>query len=207
MKKTNVKLVVLVSAILLAFCVLGGTLAWIAVTSDPVENVFIVGDDIEITLDEPTAPADKQFPLVPSKTYAKDPTITVAEGSAPMYLFFKVEESDNLGDFVTYEINTGWTKLTGVEETVYYQKLAKTESETDYYLLKGGDVCENGEVTIKETVTKEMIDALTEDTYPTLSFTAYAIQAEGMTDAKDAWEKVSADESESSSESSTESSN
>lgn len=190
MNKIDKKLIALLSVVLVVFCVVGGSFAWISSVTDPVENVFVVGDDIDIELDEPNAPADKEFPLIPNKTYAKDPTITVAEGSAAMYLFFKVEESDNLGDFVAYEINTGWTKLTGVEETVYYKKLAKTESESTYQLLKGGDTCENGEVKIKDTVTKEMIDALDEATYPSLTFTAYAIQTEGMTDAKDAWEKA-----------------
>ena len=190
MKKMKKKIVALLAIALVACCAVGGSLAWISSVSDPVENVFVVGDDIDIELDEPTAPADKEFPIVPSKTYAKDPTITVAEGSAAMYLFFEVNKSDNLDDFVAYEINTGWTKLTGVEEVVYYKKLDKTESEATYQLLKGGETCEGGEAKIKDTVTKEMIDALTEDTYPTLTFTAYAIQTEGMTDAKDAWEKV-----------------
>ncbi|MBQ0098804.1 MAG: hypothetical protein KBS62_07750 [Oscillospiraceae bacterium] len=190
MKKMKKKIIALVAIALVACCVVGGSLAWISAVSDPVENVFVVGDDIDIELDEPSAPADKEFPIVPDKTYAKDPTITVAEGSAPMYLFFKVNKSDNLDDFVAYEIKDGWTKLDGVEEDVYYKKLAKTESETTYPLLKGGQTCANGEVKIKDTVTKEMIEALTEATYPTLTFTAYAIQAEGMTDAKDAWNKV-----------------
>ncbi len=190
MKKTKKKIVALVAIALVACCVVGGSLAWISAVSDPVENVFVVGDDIDIELAEPNAPADKEFPIVPSKTYAKDPTITVAEGSAPMYLFFKLNKSTNLDDFVAYEINTDWTKLTGVTDEVYYQKLDKTESESYYYLLKGGDVGTNGEVKIKDTVTKEMIDALEESTYPELTFTAYAIQVEGMTDAKDAWDKV-----------------
>ena len=40
---------------------------------------------------------------------------------------------------------------------------------------------------MKDTVTKADMDALTEETYPTLSFIAYAIQQANLASAADAW--------------------
>ena len=54
----------------------------------------------------------------------------------------------------------------------------------------------NDTVTVKESVTKEMLNALdapgTTATYPTLTVTAYAVQEAGNATAADAWAKVTA---------------
>ena len=52
-------------------------------------------------------------------------------------------------------------------------------------------VLANNQVTVKNTVTKEMMDDLTSSTLPTLTFTAYAVQKAGFTTAAAAWAEAS----------------
>lgn len=178
------KTIIAVAAIaLVAGIVIAGTIAWLTFTSDPVKNVFVAGDDLDVTFDETTG-EDGEYPMVPGAEISKDPTVTVKEGSVPCYLFFKAEKSDNLDDFVEYSFASDWEALEGVDGVYYLAVESKTESDTDYSILT------DDKVTVKDTVTKEMLKALDEDTNPTLTFTVYAIQSEGMEDAADAWAKL-----------------
>lgn len=175
-------------AIALAVCLtIAGTIAWISTKTDPVKNVFTVGDNINIELNETTG---GEYAMNPGKELDKDPVITVKKDSAACYLFFKAEASENLKDFIEYTVATGWTELKGVEGVtgVYYQVTTKAEKDETYHILK------DDKVKVKDTVTKEELDELNEDTYPTLTFTAYAIQKDGMTDEKDAWAKLNPEE-------------
>ena len=123
--------------------------------------------------------------MVPGVTIVKDPKITVKSGSEACYLFVKVEKSANLDDFINYTMATVWTALTGADG-VYYRVVNATTSDTTFSVLA------NDQVTCNDTVTKAMMDALTEDTYPTLTFTAYAVQQSGSASAAEAWAKVTA---------------
>ena len=49
---------------------------------------------------------------------------------------------------------------------------------------------DNDEIMVKDTVTKAMMDALTSANYPSLKFTAYAIQQEGSASEAEAWAKI-----------------
>ena len=162
---------------------IGGTVAWLTDKTDTIENTFTAGD-INITLDETTT----DYKMVPGADIAKNPKVTVEEGSEDCYLFVKIEESTNakFSDFMTYEIdNTVWSPLTDVPG-VYYRTVLATDT------VKAFDVLKGNKVTVKEGVTKAQLNVLTEDTYPTLSFTAYAVQKDGINDAATAWAKVSA---------------
>ena len=70
---------------------------------------------------------------------------------------------------------------------MYYREVSAATTDTDYAVLK------DNQVTVKDTVTKPMMDAITKgtDTNPTLTFTAYAIQKAGFTTVADAWTEVS----------------
>ena len=57
----------------------------------------------------------------------------------------------------------------------------------------GGDrfrVLDGDKVTVKDTVTKAQLDEVRETNKPTLTFTAYAVQKDGIADAVTAWAKV-----------------
>ncbi len=165
-----------VAAIALVLCcAIGGTLAWLSTKTDPVINTFTVGD-INIELTETTT----NFKMVPGNTIAKDPTVTVKAGSEACWLFVKVEKSANFDDFMTYEMAEGWIELTG-EPGVYYCEVDATATDIGFEVLK------DSKVTVNETVTKQMLNELTADTYPTLTFTAYAVQKDNMADAATAW--------------------
>lgn len=174
-------LVALLSLVLLLGCSLGGTLAWLSDSTDPVINTFTVGD-INISLDESN---DLDLTIVPGVPIKKDPKVTVLEGSEACWLFVEIKESANWPDDLTYSVVTGtegWTKLTGVEgvENVYYRQVGASDNAQEFYVLDGNTV------TVSDTLTKSELQELASNN-PTLTFTAYAVQQEGVADAETAW--------------------
>lgn len=200
MKKKTFAL--LLSLVLVFGVVAGGTFAWLVDKSAEVKNTFTYGD-INIDLTE-TLPENRQAKIIPGVDIAKDPKVTVKANSEACWLFVKVEEN-NWPDFkngtarkVDYAIATGWTKLTGVEgvDDVYYREVAATGATAqEFYVLAGkgttGDLV-NGVVTVSENLTKTEVNSITAGTQPTLTFTAYAVQKDGVTSVTDAWAKASA---------------
>lgn len=172
-------LICVVAVVLVLCCAVGGTIAWLTAKTDSVTNTFTVGD-INITLAESE---NLDLKMVPGNTITKDPKVTVTANSEACWLFVKVEASANLDNFITYAIADGWMEL---ETGVYYR-------EVDAATAKAGasyDVLTGNQVTVKETVTKEQMKALTPANYPTLTFTAYAVQKDNINSAADAWAKV-----------------
>lgn len=167
MKKSNVKktVILVVAFILVAVCAVGGTLAWLQDETEAVKNTFTTAE-VDIELDETTG---DEYKMTPGATIKKDPTVTVKAGSEDSYVFVKIEESSNLDSFISYEVADGWTLVDGTTN-VYYRTASNVTEDTDFAVLA------NNEVTVKETVTSEQMNNLTEDTYPTLTFTAYAVQ-------------------------------
>lgn len=176
MKKKTLALVLALT--LLVAGVVGGTLAWLTDQTAEVKNTFTVGD-INIGLTETTA----DYKMVPGNTIAKDPTVTVKANSEACWLFVKVTESTDLKDFITYAIAEGWTALPGVDG-VYYREVPASAADQTFSVLAGDAV------TVKDTVTKEMLTAK-DFTNPTLTFKAYAIQKDHFTTADAAWAEVS----------------
>lgn len=177
-------LVALLSLVLLLGCSLGGTLAWLADKTDPVTNTFTVGD-IKIELTE----TKREYKIVPGVNIAKDPFVTVKADSEACWLFVKVDEAnwptfkDGDARKVDYAIADGWTKLTGVEGVagVYYRQVDAETAEAGYEY----PVLEGNKVTVSDTLTKGDLQKIT--TKPTLTFTAYAVQQEGVYTAEEAW--------------------
>ncbi len=188
------KIIVAVSALALVLVLaIGGTVAWLMDTSDTVTNTFTYGD-INITLTETATDLDSDdnattntYKMVPGNTITKDPKITVAADSEACWLFVKIEKSDNFDTFMTYEMAEGWAALDN-NSGVYYRDVASNTSNQEFGVIK------ENKVTVKDTVTKADLNALdaTEgnENYPTLTFTAYAVQKEGSTTAADAWTKI-----------------
>lgn len=171
---------IIILAMVMAVCIgVGATLAYLFVETTPVENTFEYGD-INITLDE----SDKlDLKMIPGKTITKDPIVTVKAESEACWLFVKIDESTNFDDFMTYEIADGWTALPG-ETNVYYREVPAAEADTEFAVLK------ENKVLVKATVLKTELNALTEGTMPTLTFTAYAVQRDNVTSVADAWKLV-----------------
>lgn len=177
------KLVVAMLAVtLLIGCAIGGTVAWLTAKTEAVVNTFTYGE-INITLSETTG---NDYKIIPGVDINKDPKVTVEANSEACWLFVKVEEEGTfVANKVTYSIDTDWTKLTGVTgvDNVYYREVGAVTADTDFAVLK------DNKVTVSDTLTKEDIKNIT--TNPTLTFTAYAVQKDGIADAAAAWAKVS----------------
>ena len=173
----------MLSAALIVCATVAGTLAWLTDTTDHVVNTFTVGD-INITL---TESKKLDLKMVPGRTITKDPKVTVKAGSEACWLFVKVVKSGNFDSFRTFEIANGWTELTegsGVYYRIVGDKSADGATDEPFPVISGN------KVTVKNTVTKADLNGLTEATYPTLTFTAYAVQKDGINDATTAWGKV-----------------
>lgn len=165
--------------VLVLGCALGGTVAWLVAKSDPVVNTFTYGD-INIALTETTG---EDYKIIPGVDIAKDPKVTVEADSEACWLFVKVDEVGTfVADKVTYSVADGWTALTG-QPGVYYREVGAVTADTDFYVLK------DNVVKVSDTLTKEDIKDI--PTGPTLTFTAYAVQKDGIADAATAWSKIS----------------
>ena len=171
---------ILIIALMTVVCIrISATLAYLFVETDPVENTFEYGD-INITLDESN---DLNLKMIPGSNITKDPKVTVLKDSEACWLFVEINKSANFDNFMSYGIADGWTALPG-ETNVYYREVPATEADTEFAVLK------DNEVLVKATVLKTELNALTEGTMPTLTFTAYAVQKDNVTSVADAWKLV-----------------
>lgn len=181
--KTKI-LIVGISVIALLLSTIGGTIAWLTSKSETVTNTFTYGD-INISISETdTNDNDNNqytnlYEMVPGKKITKDPVITVAKNSENCYLFVKIDKTDNFDEFMEYVILEDWLLLEGTEN-VYYQEVSKKEDKQEFSVIK------DNAVTVKESVTKRMLNDLDksgENNFPQLNITAYAVQRDTEIDA------------------------
>lgn len=164
--------------VLAAYWAVGGTAAWLAAKSDPIASTFTFGD-INITLTE--TDHQEQIKIIPGVDIPKDLKVTVQADSVDCWLFVKVEQTGTFVDGkVTYSIDDGWTKGNGaIPEGVYYRQVKGVTADEVFPVLK------DDKITVNNTLTKEEIQNIADE--PTLTFTAYAVQKEGINTAADAW--------------------
>lgn len=186
------KLVVAMLAVtLLIGCAIGGTVAWLTAKTDPVVNTFTYGD-INITLDETTG---SSYKIIPGVDITKDPKVTVKKDSEDCWLFVKVK-AENWPNFVkedgtlkvAYAIDNNWTKGDGtkIPSDVYYRSVTASNADQPFGVLSGD------KITVSDELTKAEINNLNDAAKtPKLTFTAYAVQKDGISTAADAWAKVS----------------
>lgn len=168
--------------------VVSGTVAWMYIKSDPVHNTFTYGDmTVELTESDTGLDGDEDddtnaYSLTPDAEIAKDPVVTVTGGTEACWVFVKVEESDNFNEYMEYTMAEGWKALDAdTYPGVYYLKAAGSDTAQKF------DVLEGNKVAVKDSVTQGMLDELEMDKYPTLQFTAYAVQLSEVDDPTDAW--------------------
>ena len=187
LNKIKSKLVIIVISILSVCSFLVGTsVAWLTSKTDEVINTFTYGD-INIKIEETdTGDNDNNeftnsYKMLPGNKITKDPKITILKDSEDSYLFIEIKESENFKNFMKYELVEGWTLLNGTEN-VYVREVTKKDSDQEFYVLK------DNTVTVLESVTKQMLNDLDKNgqtNYPTLSFTAYAVQRDNKIEAID----------------------
>lgn len=173
--------VAMLALVLVIGCAVGGTVAWLVSSTDAVVNTFTYGD-INITLRETTG---ENYTIIPGKEISKDPKVTVQKDSEACWLFVKVEEKGTfVANKVTYSIDGGWTQGDGtnIPANVYYRSVDAVEADTDFFVLK------DNKIHVSEELSKSDIQTITAQ--PTLTFTAYAVQRDGIADAATAWAKA-----------------
>lgn len=197
------KKIALLLACVMAFGIaVGGTLAWLTATDDPVVNTFApstINIDLTETFNKDTDGKDGndtwEKKMVPGDTLAKDPKVTVGAGSEACWLFVAVTESTNLDTFITYQVATGdgkWTQLSGYEN-IYYRNVTTEDIGKDFYILQGNDEYQNGCVTVNTSVTKANMETIKETSaQPTLTFNACAVQSAHLETVAKAWEQADA---------------
>ena len=168
--------------VLAAYWAVGGTAAWLAAKSDPIASTFTFGD-INITLKDED-PQEGQIKIIPGVDIPKDLKVTVLADSVDCWLFVKVVQAGTFVDGkVTYSIADGWTQGNGTQipKDVYYREVREVTAERAFSVLAGD------KITVSETLTKADIENITD---PTLTFTAYAVQKEGINTAAEAWATI-----------------
>lgn len=173
--------IVMLALVLVIGCAVGGTVAWLVSSTNAVVNTFTYGA-INITLSETTGENDK---IIPGKNISKDPKVTVKKDSEACWLFVEVkEEGTFVANKVTYSVADGWTKGDGtkIPADVYYRAVGAVSADTDFAVLK------DNKIYVSDELTKSDIQSIT--TQPKLTFTAYAVQKDGINTAEDAWKKV-----------------
>lgn len=186
------KLITAVIALTLVLTSLVGvTVAWLSVKTDPVTNTFSPSN-IGLTLTETTT----NYKMVPGLDIAKNPKVTVSN-DIDCYVFVKVEEVNDVDTFLSYAIATGWKLYDSNSETI------DTVTNNNYVIyreveanagVKEFSILANNKVTVRQTVTKTQMDTLynadnsvNTAKQPKLIFTAYAIQKTGFATAAEAW--------------------
>ena len=194
MKKRTLALIL---ALVLVFgAAVGGTIAYLTDTTDPVTNTFTVGK-VDITLTE-TFNTDTnndqkndawQAQLIPGTTYAKDPVVTVTADSEDCWLFVKFEEKNDAATYLNYTSNlntdNGWTQGDGtnIPANVWYRAVAKDATVKSFQLLAGDNTYPTGCISVKNIVTNDNMNTAAE---AQLVYTAYACQKANMS-VNDAW--------------------
>lgn len=200
---SNKTVAILLALVLAIGCAVGGTLAWLISQTDPVVNTFTYGN-INIDLYEHEYNASESnlgknkvtkvdnYKIIPGVDLPKDPTVEVKANSEACWLFVKVKE-ENWPTFtdadktkkVSYHIADGWAALDS-QPGVYYRQVDADDKAQEFPVLK------DNTVTVRDTLTKDEVDQL-KGKKPTLTFTAYAVQRDGIEDAAAAWAKIPTD--------------
>lgn len=162
-------------------CAVDGTVAWLVSQSESSVSTFTLGD-INIELAEEPGSESQSLKIIPGVDIRRPLRVTVKEGSEACWLFVKVE-GKNWPANVSYSVAEepgGWTVLSGHPGVYYREVSAGTANQGNWYRV-------TGVVTVSKDLTKAEVNSIASGTQPQLSFTAYAVQRDGIGDAATAW--------------------
>ena len=165
-------------------CAVDGTVAWLVSESESSVSTFTLGDiNINLTGESESQP----LKIIPGVKIERSLKVTVEPNSEACWLFVKVEGA-NWSHFpdangtakVSYSVDVqdGWTALNN-HPGVYYREVSAEAAQ------RGDAYCN---VTVSQMLTKAEVNSIAAETQPKLSFTAYAVQRDGIDDAVRAWE-------------------
>ena len=193
MKTKSKALLMTLCAVLLVAASVLGTMAYLT-SQDSVTNTFAIGK-IDITLDEAQVDAngkaienvarvkENSYKLMPGHEYDKDPTVHVKKDSEDAYIFVKVE--NGISDFEATGTTTiaaqiaaeRWTALDGVANVYYKEYTKDAPQDVDLVVFRNFTIAEGA----------ESVPGWANATNANITITAYAVQQDGFTSAKDAW--------------------
>ena len=168
-------------------CAVDGTVAWLVSESESSVSTFTLGDiNINLTGESESQP----LKIIPGVKIERSLKVTVEPNSEACWLFVKVEGA-NWSHFpdangtakVSYSVDVqdGWTALNN-HPGVYYREVSAGDAQ------EGAMYVVNCNVTVSQMLTKAEVNSIAAETQPKLSFTAYAVQRDGIDDAVRAWE-------------------
>ena len=205
------KLMTVLALVLVIAMSVAGTYAYLTST-DTVKNTFTVGN-VQIKLDEAKANPDgslvegaarvdaNSYKLLPGHKYNKDPMVTVLKGSESSYVkmtvtFSKAAELDaifapnggaNMISIFNGYDSANWIYKGNTEDTAnntrtyeFWYKAPVAAPDADVALDALFD-----SITVPGTITNAQLATIEG---MTITVNAYAIQADGFTDAADAWD-------------------
>ena len=169
-------------------CAVDGTVAWLVSESESSVSTFTLGDiNIKLTGESESQP----LKIIPGVEIRRSLKVTVEPSSEACWLFVKVEGT-NWPDFVeangtvrkvSYSVageGDDWIALND-HPGVYYREVSAENAKT------GVEYDVNCNVTVSQMLTKAEVNSIAAGTQPQLSFTAYAVQRDGIGDAATAW--------------------
>ena len=168
-------------------CAVDGTVAWLVSESESSVSTFTLGDiNIKLTGESESQP----LKIIPGVEIKRSLKVTVEPNSEACWLFVKVEGT-NWSHFpdangtakVSYsvDVQNGWIALNG-HPGVYYREVSAEDAKT------GVEYDVNGVVAVSKELTKAEVNSIASGTQPKLSFTAYAVQRDGIENEVKAWE-------------------
>lgn len=210
MKTKSKALLLTLCAVLLVAASVLGTMAYLT-SQDTVTNTFTVGS-VAIKLDEAKANTDgtlvegadrvkaNSYKLLPGHTYAKDPRVTVLNGSESSYIKMTVTFSKaNELDAIFAPTGAGLTTIFNGYDSSNWTYKGNTKNAADntrtyefWYKEAVGaptaDVALDAlfdSITVPGTITNEQLATIEG---MTITVNAYAIQADGFANAEAAWD-------------------
>lgn len=173
-------------------CAVDGTVAWLVSESESSVSTFTLGDiNINLTGESESQP----LKIIPGVKIERSLKVTVEPNSEACWLFVKVEGA-NWSHFpdangtakVSYSVDVqdSWIALND-HPGVYYREVSAEDAKT------GVEYDVNGVVAVSQMLTKAEVNSIAAETQPQLSFTAYAVQRDGIDDAVRAWEVANPD--------------
>lgn len=192
MKSKKKVLVTLLCAALLVFASVMGTMAYLT-SQDSVTNTFTVGN-VAITLDEADVKTDgtyetdatarvdaNKYHLIPGHSYIKDPTVHVADTSEDCWVFVRVEDGlaaiEDAKTIATQMSEKGWVLVEGT--TNVFAKATISQAGDDLIVFDNFKL--KGDADVSKYANAQIV------------VTAYAVQADGFSTSKAAWDAAQYD--------------
>ena len=163
-------------------CAVDGTVAWLVSESESSVSTFTLGDiNIKLTGESESQP----LKVIPGVEIKRSLKVTVEPNSEACWLFVKVEGT-NWPAKVSYSVAGGpndWAPLSVSDYPgVYYREVSAKNAKD------GVEYDVTGVVAVSQMLTKAEVDSIASEPQPQLSFTAYAVQRDGIDNAATAWE-------------------